>query len=143
MSGNRREDLIVNTLIGPGTRFEGELSVAGFVRIDGELKGRLKATGRVIIGEKARLESDVEGTAIVIGGVVKGNVFASERVTILSSGMVIGDIITCRIQIDDGVVTHGRVIACGAKNDWERRLAEYLDARALAGDSGDQTHGQG
>jgi cytoskeletal protein CcmA (bactofilin family) len=77
------------------------------------------------------MESDLRGTSVVIGGVVKGNIYASERVLILSTGLVLGDIITKRIQADEGVFINGRVIVCGEDGDFDARLKEYLEERGI------------
>ena len=125
------EDLSINTIIGPGTAIRGDIEAGGFVRIDGSLQGDLVAKGRVVIGERARMESDIVGSSVTVGGVVKGSIFASERVSVLSTGLVLGDIITRRIQADDGNLIHGQIVACGDQGDWEARLAEYRDARGV------------
>jgi cytoskeletal protein CcmA (bactofilin family) len=125
------EDLSINTIIGPGTSIRGDIEAGGFVRIDGSLKGDLVAKGRVVIGERARMESDIVGSSVTVGGVVKGSIFASERVSVLSTGLVLGDIVTRRIQADDGNLIHGRIVACGDQGDWEARLAEYRDERGV------------
>lgn len=127
----RADDLVINTIIGPGTSFRGDVEAAGFVRVDGALRGDLRAKGRVVVGESARLQGDVSGTAVVVGGVVKGNVFASERVAVLSTGLVLGDIVTRRIQADEGNLIHGKVVACGDAGDWDALMAAYRDERGV------------
>ncbi|GAB1482507.1 polymer-forming cytoskeletal protein [Treponema sp.] len=131
MASSVHEDLSINTLIGPGTTIKGNVETAGFVRVDGALRGDLIAKGRVVIGEKARMESDIFGTSVTVGGVVKGNIFASERVTVLATGLVLGDIITRRIQADEGTLIHGLVIACGDQGDWNKTIARYRDERGV------------
>ncbi|MDR2783367.1 MAG: polymer-forming cytoskeletal protein [Treponema sp.] len=121
----------VNTIIGPNSSVVGDVDSAGFTRVDGSLHGNLRAKGRVIIGEKARMKSDVAGTSITIGGVVYGNVIASERLIILSSALVLGDIITRRIQADEGCLIHGKVSVCTSDEQWEKTLAEYRDMRGM------------
>uniref|UniRef100_A0A7C3E846 Polymer-forming cytoskeletal protein n=1 Tax=Gracilinema caldarium TaxID=215591 RepID=A0A7C3E846_9SPIR len=125
------ENFSVNTIVGPGTYIEGDVSSAGFTRIDGSLKGDLVVQGRVVIGENARLCSNISGTAVTIGGVVMGDVLANERVTVLSTAIVLGNIITCRIQIDEGCIVHGSVVTCSSKDEWEQRCAAYKDARSI------------
>jgi cytoskeletal protein CcmA (bactofilin family) len=125
------ENLSINTIIGPGTFIQGDISSDGFTRIDGALKGDLVAQGRVVVGENARLHSNITGTAVTVGGVVLGDILANERVTVLSSAVVLGTIITCRIQIDEGCVVHGRVVTCSSKEEWERRCTEHKDAQSI------------
>ncbi|MDR1788440.1 MAG: polymer-forming cytoskeletal protein [Treponema sp.] len=108
-------DYSINTIIGPGTCIEGDLNAGGFTRVDGNVRGNLSARGRVVIGEGARLKSSVSGTTVVVGGVVAGNITATERLVVLSSGIVLGNVVTRRIQADEGCLIHGRVKVCAAE----------------------------
>jgi cytoskeletal protein CcmA (bactofilin family) len=83
------------------------------------------------VGESARTRGNISGTAITIGGVVNGNVLASERVTILSTALVLGDIITRRIQADEGCLIHGRVTVCSDDEQWNRAVSEHRDAQGV------------
>ncbi len=111
------KDISINTLLGSGSLIRGNLSVSGFARIDGDIDGSLQATGRIIIGENSRIRGDVHGQIVTVGGVVEGDVIAPEGVNILSTGAVIGDIITKRLSVAESVVLHGY---CFAVNDQER-----------------------
>jgi cytoskeletal protein CcmA (bactofilin family) len=121
----------INTIIGPNTSLKGDIESAGFTRIDGSIIGNVTSKGRVVIGERARMKSNISGTAVTIGGVVYGNVIASESLVILSSALVIGDIITRRIQADEGCVIHGRVFVCPDEQSWLRVVGEYGSAREI------------
>jgi cytoskeletal protein CcmA (bactofilin family) len=126
-----RDDLINNTLISFGTMVSGDIKAPGFVRVDGSLKGNLHTEGPVVVGAKARMKSDITGTNITVGGVVKGNIIASERVTILSTGLVLGDIITKRIQADSGSLIHGKVVVCTSEEQWSDTIRSYKDAKGV------------
>ncbi|MDR2510669.1 MAG: polymer-forming cytoskeletal protein [Spirochaetaceae bacterium] len=123
-----RSSLSVNTIIGPNTEVTGDLFTGGFTRVDGNVHGDMDAKGRVVVGERARMKSNIVGTAITIGGIVQGNILASERLVVLSTGFVIGDVITRRIQADEGCVIHGKVTVCTDEAGWQRALAEYKDS---------------
>jgi len=71
------------------------------------------------------MKSNVSGTMVTVGGVVFGNVFASERLIVLSTGLVMGDIVTRRIQADEGCLIHGRVSVCQTDEAWRKALSEY------------------
>ena len=129
-SGNY-DDFSVNTIIGPNTSLKGDIDTGGFTRIDGNIIGNVNTSGRVVIGERARMKSNVYGTVVTIGGVVCGNVIASESLSVLSTALVLGDIITRRIQADEGCVINGRVRVCPAEEDWNLALDEYRDARGI------------
>jgi cytoskeletal protein CcmA (bactofilin family) len=128
---SRRNDFSINTIIGPNTSVSGNLEVDGFIRVDGNVRGDVTAQGRVVIGEDARMRSNISGTAVTVGGVVHGNVLASERLTVLSTGLIIGDVITRRIQADDGCLIHGKVQVCPTEESWNRALSEYRDAQGV------------
>jgi cytoskeletal protein CcmA (bactofilin family) len=128
MAGIRNEDFSINTIIGPGTSISGDIESGGFTRVDGNIVGDVKARGRVVIGERARMRSNVSGTHVTIGGVVWGNVIASERLVILATGLVMGDIITRRIQADEGCLVHGRIKVCKTGESWDKAVSEYHDA---------------
>jgi cytoskeletal protein CcmA (bactofilin family) len=131
MPSIRNEDFSINTIIGPNTNLSGNIETGGFTRVDGSIRGNVSAKGRVVIGEKARMKSNVTGTSVTIGGVVYGNVLASEQLIILSTGLVLGDIITRRIQADEGCLIHGKVSVCPTEESWKAALAEYRDIQGI------------
>ena len=124
-------DFSINTIIGPNTSVRGDVETGGFTRIDGSIRGNVNARGRIVIGEKARMHSHISGTAITIGGVVYGNVIASESLVILSTALVLGDIITRRIQADEGCLIHGKVLVCPEEARWNKALSEHKDAMGI------------
>jgi cytoskeletal protein CcmA (bactofilin family) len=131
MPSGRFENFSINTIIGPNTSLKGDIDAGGFTRIDGSIIGNVDAAGRVVIGERARMKSNVSGTAITIGGVVCGNVIAGESLVILSTALVLGDIITRRIQADDGCLIHGRVLVCPSEESWAQAVSEHRDAQGI------------
>jgi cytoskeletal protein CcmA (bactofilin family) len=131
MSQAKFEDFSVNSILGPGSSINGDIESGGFTRIDGSIRGNLSAKGRVVVGEKARMRGNISGTTVTVGGVVCGNILASERISILDTGLVLGDIITRRIQADEGCLIHGRVTVCQSDEAWDRAVAEHRDAQGV------------
>ena len=125
----KQGEFAVNTIIGPNSMVRGDVEAPGFTRIDGNIKGNLHAQGRVVVGESARMRSSITGTNITIGGVVDGNILASERLIVLSSALIIGDITTRRIEADEGCIIHGKVQVCQSEEKWERAKSEFRDKR--------------
>jgi cytoskeletal protein CcmA (bactofilin family) len=136
MASAHRKDFSINTIIGPGVYVHGNLETPGFTRVDGNVLGDLKVRGQVVIGEKARMKSNVSGTFVTIGGVVYGNVLASEGIIILSTGLVKGDIITRRIRADDGCLIHGRIQVCTNGEVWDKAVGDYRDMLAFSKNHG-------
>jgi cytoskeletal protein CcmA (bactofilin family) len=131
MAQERSGDFSINTIIGPNTELTGDIEAGGFTRIDGYIRGNVKAKGRVIIGERARMKGNVTGTNITIGGVVVGNIISNGHLVILSTALVIGDIITRRIQADDGCFINGKVTVCPTDEIWAKTMSEFRDAQGI------------
>lgn len=98
---------LVNSLVGDGTTFKGTLVLSGLLRIDGDFSGTIRAGGEVLVGKKGRVESTIFARSVVIGGIVKGSIVASEKIVILSTGMLIGNVTSPRLVVEGGVIMHG------------------------------------
>lgn len=100
----------------------GDVHVSGLLRIDGDFSGTIEATGTVFIGRNGRAESSIQAETVVIGGVVKGDINADQKVIILSSGMVIGDITTPRLVLEEGVIFNGNSLVSNKAVEEIRRI---------------------
>lgn len=96
-----------NSVIGRENGFSGEFHSNGLLRIDGDFKGVIKGYGTVLIGEKGRIVGDIYAKSVRIGGKIKGNVFAMERIDVLATGKVLGDLITRRCFAEEGMYFSG------------------------------------
>lgn len=126
------EDVSINTIVGLGSFIRGELHISGFIRIDGDLDGNLDTGGRVIVGENARIRGNVNALVITVGGVIQGDIIAPEGVTILSTGMVLGNIITKKLVVEDSVILNGTCFAVNDQARFDATLSEYNNRRALS-----------
>ena len=98
---------LINSIIGDGTRFRGDLDLKGLLRIDGDFEGNIRTTGRVLVGKGGRARCLIEADTVVIGGVVKGDIKAVTKVVLLSTCIMIGNIRSPRIIVEEGVLLHG------------------------------------
>ncbi|NPA41980.1 MAG: polymer-forming cytoskeletal protein [Aquificae bacterium] len=96
----------VNTLIGEGCSFEGNLSLSTATRIDGHVKGNIKSNSTLVIGESGKIEGDIQCTDILIHGVVNGNVEA-QRIELKKGATLNGDIRVNVLVIEEGAVYNG------------------------------------
>ncbi len=96
------ENLIVNSLIGKGSEFRGEFKVKDLLRIDGYFKGSIITEGKVLIGSSGLVETDIRANIVVVGGEVRGSIYARKRVTLLSTCRLYGDIVTASLLVEDG-----------------------------------------
>ncbi|NBB90473.1 MAG: polymer-forming cytoskeletal family protein [Spirochaetes bacterium] len=112
--GYNSEDSFINSIVGEGTHFRGHLELAGLLRIDGDFSGSIKTKGKVLVGKDGRADCNIDAGTVVVGGIVRGTISSSEKVIILSSAMVVGDIYAPRLIVEEGVVIDGTLAIRGA-----------------------------
>ena len=104
------------TFLARGFEFKGTLTFEGTVRIDGVVSGAIYSKGTVILGEHAVIEGDIGAGTIVSSGTINGNVTATERVHLLPSAALNGDMKTPLLKVEEGVRLHGNCEAKGRAN---------------------------
>ena len=98
------------TLIGKSVVIKGELSCSEDLYIDGQVEGTIDPKGnRLTIGPNGRVKANVNACAVIVQGKLEGNIQASDRVDLKQSAVVMGDIATQRISIDEGAYFKGSV----------------------------------
>jgi cytoskeletal protein CcmA (bactofilin family) len=101
------DDAFINSIIGEGTKFKGEFDLNGLLRIDGDFTGVIRTKGKVLVGKNGRAECTLNAGTVVVGGVVRGEIISTEKVIILSTGLVLGSITTPRLIVEEGVIFNG------------------------------------
>ena len=104
------EDSLVNSIIGVGSEFKGEFKINGLLRIDGKFIGTIDTGGKVLIGQSGDATTDIKARLVVVGGKVSGNIYATERIILLSTGDVKGNIITPSLIMEEGVKFDGNCV---------------------------------
>lgn len=104
----------IDSLIGLGTRIEGNIRFSGGLRIDGEVKGNVEATGDsssiLVLSEKATIEGEVNVAHFVANGTVSGRVTVSDTLELQSAARILGDVEYSLIEMHQGAVIDGRLI---------------------------------
>jgi len=104
-SGNTgsREGVPGLSIIGAGMRVVGDISADGVVKIEGSVSGTVRAAKQVLV----EVEGDVVSREAIIGGEVRGAIYAEERVELQSTSVVHGDVSTKRLLIQEGGEING------------------------------------
>ncbi|MDX1958477.1 MAG: polymer-forming cytoskeletal protein [Leptospiraceae bacterium] len=97
----------ITTILGKDTSFQGTLSFKRPLQIAGEFIGEIISDGYLYISETAIVKANIKASVVIVGGQVTGNVIATEKLEMLSTGKVTGNIKTAKLQIADGVVFDG------------------------------------
>ena len=95
--------------LGAGLVFRGELGGDGDFHIAGRFEGEINVTGRVLVGEGAEVDANINARAIVVGGTVRGNLSATTRVEILPTGVLTGTLRTGSFSAADGAAVKGEI----------------------------------
>ena len=99
----------VTSIIGEGTRWKGELSGSGGIRIEGLFEGKIDLDGLIIVDQKGRVESDlIKADTVIVAGAVRSNIHAN-RVEIRSTGRVWGDVTTIKFSSEEGAYLRGKI----------------------------------
>jgi cytoskeletal protein CcmA (bactofilin family) len=105
----RRSDQVPFSIVAKDMTVVGDLETEGMVRIEGRVRGTVRAAGQVLLGQGARIEGDIHTREAVIGGEVVGAIHASERVELQATAAITGNISTPRIAVLEGGRVTGEV----------------------------------
>lgn len=89
-------------------KFEGSISGAGDLQIDGQIKGDIRV-GRLIVGETGAVEGNVSADYIEVRGRIVGTT-SGKQVKLVSTAYVDGDITAEQLSIDIGAYFQGRCV---------------------------------
>jgi cytoskeletal protein CcmA (bactofilin family) len=99
------------TIIGPNTSFDGHLKCDGSVRIDGVCeRGVIETVGNVIVSPNAMVAADIVAHNVSVSGAVTGRIKASNRLEILSTGRVWGDVEVGSFLLDEDGFFRGQLV---------------------------------
>lgn len=98
----------IATTLGKATVFNGTMRFSNSLKIDGHFEGRIESPGFLYVEDGAVVKAEIKVGSIVIGGVIHGNIEATEKLEMLATGQVYGNIKTRKLRIADGVVFEGK-----------------------------------
>ncbi len=98
----------IRTTLGRETNFKGIMRFDDSLKIEGRFEGEIISNGFLYIEEGAEVKADIKVASLVIGGIVHGNIVAVERLEMLETGRVYGNVKTKLLKIADGVVFDGK-----------------------------------
>lgn len=129
----QRDDISMNTMVEAGSSIKGDVYSAGLMKINGDIDGNVESAGKIIIGAKARIRADVKAQSVIVCGVVEGDIIAPESVHIFSDSIVLGDVVTKKIKIEDNVIFQGRCISLNDEDLFENAKKKWVDIKAISG----------
>ena len=103
-----------NNIIGENSFFQGNFHINGSLRIDGRFEGKYLQAEQLYIGPDGKIITNVNAVSVVVEGLIIGNINASNRVLLMPTAKILGDIKTPELIIQNGVILEGR---CTISND--------------------------
>jgi len=109
-----RKHSVVDTLVGSNSRVNGDLHFEGGCHIDGTVKGSVSAdsdsNSALSISEDGGIEGGVVVPYVVLHGIVRGDVYASQRVELGPTARVIGNVYYNLIEMAIGAEINGKLV---------------------------------
>lgn len=90
-----------------GTSIEGEVHSEGDFRVDGKLKGTIEISGKLVVGEKGRVQGQITCASANISGRVEGSLRVAEQLSLEATAVVEGEVFTARLAVAPGAELSG------------------------------------
>ena len=97
------------SLIAAGLTIEGKIEGTGHIRIAGRFKGDVHVQGNLTIASGAKVTGAVRAGTGVIGGELEGNIDDANRVELLETGVLNGDLKAGSLTVAAGSRMRGQV----------------------------------
>jgi cytoskeletal protein CcmA (bactofilin family) len=105
-------------LIGPKTRINGDVEFSGGLHLDGYISGNVKGDPGeatfLSVSEQGGIEGSVIAPNVLLNGVVKGDIDASERIELGAKARVLGNVNYTVIETAVGAQINGKLIHRGS-----------------------------
>lgn len=109
---------VSESLIAADLTIEGKIHGTGHVRIAGQFKGDVNVEGDLTIEKGAKLNGGVRAQKVIIAGELEGNIESAQRVDLLESGVLSGDVKATQFTVAAGSRMRGQV-----EFGWEEKKA--------------------
>ena len=132
-----------STSVDAASELEGRLRCKQTLRIDGCIKGEIECERTVIVGECAKIYASIDADEVQIAGVVEGDIAARRKIVLERTAVVVGDLTTPGIVIEEGAKLKGRIVIgseaqdAAAKSDGAKKAAAIRKASAGGEKTGD------
>ena len=110
----QRRHTVVETLVGSNSKVQGDIDFRGGCHIDGTVNGNVTADpdseSALSISDIGCVDGGVTVPYVVLNGVVRGDVYASQRVELGPTARVIGNLYYNLIEMAIGAEINGKLV---------------------------------
>ena len=125
----QRRHTVVETLVGSNTRISGDLHFTGGCHIDGAVNGSVSAD------PDSQVDGGVSVPYVVLNGIVRGDVYANQRVELGATARVIGNVYYNLIEMAIGAEINGKLVHQPEGHVPLLEQTEKIDQVAVAAES--------
>ena len=118
------------TSFGPNLTIDGTVTGSEPVLIEGIVTGKINLTGELRIGTKARIEATVHAKNVTVEGKLTGDISADDRIELVATATVDGNLKAPRIVVAEGARFRGSVDMGSAKPAGSSKPAPQSEATA-------------
>ncbi len=112
-------------VIGENSYFSGSFNINGSLRIDGRFEGKSLKADQLYIGSDGKVRTNIDAISVIVEGLIIGNINATNRVLLMPTAKVFGDIRTPELIIQNGVLLEGK---CIIANDLRTSAGDVIKA---------------
>lgn len=112
-------------VIGENSYFSGSFNINGSLRIDGRFEGKTLKADQLYIGTDGKVRTNIDAISVIVEGLIIGNINATNRVLLMPTAKVFGDIRTPELIIQNGVLLEGK---CIIANDLRTSAGDVIKA---------------
>ena len=107
-SSNTPPEAVIS-IIGAGMTIKGDSETNGSIRIEGTIRGSVRAGKSVVVGRDGLVDGSIYTQDAVISGRVSGGIHAVSRLELLATSEVSGELEAPRMQVEEGAKVQGQV----------------------------------
>jgi len=89
-------------IVAQGTKITGDFNSEGDFRIDGQIEGNIKTTGKVVVGKSGFIKGSLQGTDAHFEGKFSGKLALSGTLTLKSTAHIEGEVVVGKLAVEPG-----------------------------------------
>ena len=110
----RHHNLRIDNLVGPNSKVKGDIFFFGGCHVNGTVKGSVSADSdsesTLTISDEGIVEGGVSVPYVVLNGIVRGDVFANQRIELGPTARVVGNVYYNLIEMAIGAEINGKLV---------------------------------
>lgn len=103
----------IKSLIGPGSRIDGNLSFEDGLRVDGTVVGHIHASTErpslLVISESATVQGEIHADHVIVNGRVVGPVYSRSLLELQPKARIEGDVHYAALEMHQGALISGQM----------------------------------